>query len=181
MAELQNDPSPRLTLKAYEADRLNVKYFHDLHKSWIFVTLGHANQNRVFAKALSGINDTLGSKGLRPVFGVSEYRPETEKDIVFDLLSWRSRGVVWADRAAKTNGARLVALSASTASPLSQIADLHIAMPRGDGLSGSSEIYSRILSVALGQTLFECLVAKRPELMETAVGVDDLFGEDRLK
>lgn len=95
--------------------------------------------------------------------------------------SGRSRGVVWAGQAAKASGARLVALSASTASPLSQIADLHIALPRSEGLSGSSEIYGRILSVALGQILFECLVAKRPELMETAVGVDDLFGEDRLK
>lgn len=51
-------------------------------------------QNRVFAEVLSGINDALGSKGLRPVFGVSEYSLEAEEKIVFDLLSWRPRGLI---------------------------------------------------------------------------------------
>ena len=51
-------------------------------------------QNRVFTEVLSGINSTLGTSGLRPVFGVSEYSLETEEDLVFDLLSWRPRGLI---------------------------------------------------------------------------------------
>lgn len=51
-------------------------------------------QNRVFTEVLSGINATLDESGLRPVFGVSDYAPETEEDLVFDLLSWRPRGLI---------------------------------------------------------------------------------------
>ena len=51
-------------------------------------------QNRVFTEVLSGINATLGESGLRPVFGVSEYALDHEEDLVFDLLSWRPRGLI---------------------------------------------------------------------------------------
>ncbi|MEM8730080.1 MAG: LacI family DNA-binding transcriptional regulator [Pseudomonadota bacterium] len=51
-------------------------------------------QNRVFTEVLSGINETLEKSGLRPVFGVSEYSLESEEDLVFDLLSWRPRGLI---------------------------------------------------------------------------------------
>ncbi|WP_165390180.1 LacI family DNA-binding transcriptional regulator [Thalassococcus sp. S3] len=53
-------------------------------------------QNRVFTEVLSGINTTLDESGLRPVFGVSEYSLEAEEDLVFDLLSWRPRGLILA-------------------------------------------------------------------------------------
>ncbi len=51
-------------------------------------------QNRVFTEVLSGVNDRLGEKGLRPVFGVSAYSLETEEEIVYDLLSWRPLGLI---------------------------------------------------------------------------------------
>ncbi|MGD1884895.1 MAG: LacI family DNA-binding transcriptional regulator [Paracoccaceae bacterium] len=51
-------------------------------------------QNRVFTEVLSGVNEALNESGLRPVFGVSEYSLETEEDLVFDLLSWRPRGLI---------------------------------------------------------------------------------------
>jgi len=51
-------------------------------------------QNRVFTEVLSGISATLDESGLRPVFGVSEYSLEAEEDLVFDLLSWRPRGLI---------------------------------------------------------------------------------------
>ena len=51
-------------------------------------------QNRVFTEVLTGINATLDESGLRPVFGVSEYAPDVEEDLVFDLLSWRPRGLI---------------------------------------------------------------------------------------
>ncbi|MDP0929503.1 MurR/RpiR family transcriptional regulator [Paracoccus onubensis] len=94
--------------------------------------------------------------------------------------SGRSKSVVWAARTAKEAGAHVVAVSTATASPLSKISDLHVALPRADGLRGSPEIYDRILSVALGQILFDCIATRRPDLLETAMQVDDLFGEDRL-
>lgn len=51
-------------------------------------------QNRVFTEVLSGVNDALNESGLRPVFGVSEYSLAIEEDLVFDLLSWRPRGLI---------------------------------------------------------------------------------------
>lgn len=51
-------------------------------------------QNRVFTEVLSGISDTLEKSGLRPVFGVSEYSADAEEELVFDLLSWRPRGII---------------------------------------------------------------------------------------
>lgn len=51
-------------------------------------------QNRVFTEVLAGINSALDKGGLRPVFGVTEYSLETEEDLVFDLLSWRPRGLI---------------------------------------------------------------------------------------
>lgn len=51
-------------------------------------------QNRVFTEVLSGISDTLGSHGLRPVFGISEYSLLTEEELVFDFLSWRPSGLI---------------------------------------------------------------------------------------
>ncbi|MEL6209287.1 MAG: LacI family DNA-binding transcriptional regulator [Pseudomonadota bacterium] len=52
--------------------------------------------NRVFTEVLSGISDTLAESGLRPVFGVTEYAQLAEEDLVFDLLSWRPRGLILA-------------------------------------------------------------------------------------
>ena len=51
-------------------------------------------QNRVFTEIFTGINDRLAQEGIRPVFGVSEYSTETEEKIVYDLLSWRPRGLI---------------------------------------------------------------------------------------
>ncbi|WP_425054017.1 MurR/RpiR family transcriptional regulator [Psychromarinibacter sp. S121] len=94
--------------------------------------------------------------------------------------SGRSKSVVWAARTAKDAGAHVVAISSATSSPLSKMSDLHVALPGSEGFQGSSEIHDRILSVALGQILFDCVAARRPDMLESAVHVDDLFGEDRL-
>ncbi|WP_373354735.1 MurR/RpiR family transcriptional regulator [Pseudoroseicyclus sp. CXY001] len=94
--------------------------------------------------------------------------------------SGRSKSVVWAAQTAKDAGAHIVAVSSAAPSPLSRMSDLHIALPGAEGFDGSPEIHDRILSVALGQILFECIAARRPDLLDSAVHVDDLFGEDRL-
>lgn len=51
-------------------------------------------QNRVFTEVMSGINDTLESLEMRPVFGVTEYLPEAEEKIAIDLLKWRPKGLI---------------------------------------------------------------------------------------
>lgn len=112
---------------------------------------------------------------------VSVARMMRPRDVAIIIsYSGRSKSVVWAARTAKAAGAYVVAVSTAAASPLSKISDLHIALPGSEGFSGSSEIHYRILSVALGQILFDCIVQRRPDLRDIAVQVDDMFGEDRL-
>jgi LacI family gluconate utilization system Gnt-I transcriptional repressor len=56
----------------------------------VLPTLG----NRVFTEVLTGITQALASSGVQPVFGVSEYSPQTEAALVEDLLSWRPMGLI---------------------------------------------------------------------------------------
>ena len=50
--------------------------------------------NMVFPEVLSGISETLAGTGLQPVFGVTDYLPETEERVLFEMLSWRPSGVI---------------------------------------------------------------------------------------
>lgn len=56
----------------------------------VLPTLG----NRVFSEVLTGVTETLSAQGMQPVFGVTEYDPERETELVRDLLSWRPRGII---------------------------------------------------------------------------------------
>jgi LacI family gluconate utilization system Gnt-I transcriptional repressor len=56
----------------------------------VLPTLG----NRVFSEVLNGVTETLSQQGVQPVFGVTEYSPEKEEQLVRDLLSWRPRGII---------------------------------------------------------------------------------------
>jgi len=51
-------------------------------------------KNMVFPEVLSGISDALDETELQPVFGVTEYRPEKEEKVLFEMLSWRPAGVI---------------------------------------------------------------------------------------
>ncbi|MEO1536710.1 MAG: LacI family DNA-binding transcriptional regulator [Pseudomonadota bacterium] len=50
--------------------------------------------NIVFAEVLSGIAGALTGSGKQPVFGVSDYDPETEYTVIRNMLSWRPRGLI---------------------------------------------------------------------------------------
>lgn len=50
--------------------------------------------NMVFPEVLSGISKTLEYTGLQPVVGVTEYLPEKEEKVLFEMLSWRPSGVI---------------------------------------------------------------------------------------
>ena len=50
--------------------------------------------NMVFPEVLSGISETLEDTALQPVVGVTDYLPEKEEKVLFEMLSWRPSGVI---------------------------------------------------------------------------------------
>lgn len=52
--------------------------------------------NMVFPEVLTGISDMLEDTGLQPVVGVTNYLPEREEAVLFEMLSWRPSGVILA-------------------------------------------------------------------------------------
>ena len=50
--------------------------------------------NMVFPEVLNGINKAFESTPLQPVVGVSDYLPEKEEHVLYEMLSWRPSGVV---------------------------------------------------------------------------------------
>jgi LacI family gluconate utilization system Gnt-I transcriptional repressor len=50
--------------------------------------------NMVFPEVLSGISETLDVTDLQPVVGVTNYLPEKEEKVLFEMLSWRPSGVI---------------------------------------------------------------------------------------
>ncbi|MEM6305450.1 MAG: LacI family DNA-binding transcriptional regulator [Pseudomonadota bacterium] len=50
--------------------------------------------NMVFPEVLSGINSVLEDTPLQPVVGVTDYLPEKEERVLYEMLSWRPSGVI---------------------------------------------------------------------------------------
>ena len=50
--------------------------------------------NLVFPEVLGGISEELEDSGLQPVFGVTNYAPEREEAVLYEMLSWRPSGVI---------------------------------------------------------------------------------------
>ena len=50
--------------------------------------------NMVFPEVLTGINEALEDTPLQPVFGVTNYKPEREEKVLYEMLSWRPSGVI---------------------------------------------------------------------------------------
>ena len=50
--------------------------------------------NMVFPEVMMGISDALDSTGLQPVVGVTNYSPESEEKVLYEMLSWRPSGVI---------------------------------------------------------------------------------------
>ncbi|PYE84630.1 LacI family DNA-binding transcriptional regulator [Pseudoroseicyclus aestuarii] len=51
-------------------------------------------KNMVFPEVLSGISEALAGTGLQPVVGFTDYLPETEEQVLYEMLSWRPSGVI---------------------------------------------------------------------------------------
>jgi LacI family gluconate utilization system Gnt-I transcriptional repressor len=50
--------------------------------------------NMVFPEVLTGISEVLDDSPLQPVIGVTNYLPEREERVLFEMLSWRPAGVI---------------------------------------------------------------------------------------
>lgn len=50
--------------------------------------------NLVFPEVLSGISEALENTSLQPVVGVTNYSPEKEEAVLYEMLSWRPSGVI---------------------------------------------------------------------------------------
>lgn len=51
-------------------------------------------KNMVFPEVLAGISQTFEDTELQPVVGVTDYLPEKEEKVLFEMLSWRPSGVI---------------------------------------------------------------------------------------
>jgi len=50
--------------------------------------------NMVFPEVMTGISNTLESTELQPVIGITDYSPEKEEAVLYEMLSWRPSGVI---------------------------------------------------------------------------------------
>ena len=50
--------------------------------------------NMVFPEVMTGISEVLEDTPLQPVVGVTNYMPEREEAVLFEMLSWRPSGVI---------------------------------------------------------------------------------------
>ncbi|MHA6344537.1 LacI family DNA-binding transcriptional regulator [Roseivivax sp. CAU 1761] len=51
-------------------------------------------RNMVFPEVMSGISQVLEETDLQPVVGVTDYLPEKEERVLYEMLSWRPSGVI---------------------------------------------------------------------------------------
>ncbi len=52
--------------------------------------------NLVFPEVMSGISERLEDTGLQPVVGVTNYLPDREEKVIYEMLSWRPSGLILA-------------------------------------------------------------------------------------
>jgi LacI family gluconate utilization system Gnt-I transcriptional repressor len=50
--------------------------------------------NMVFPEVLTGISEVLDDTPLQPVVGVTNYDPQREEKVLFEMLSWRPSGII---------------------------------------------------------------------------------------
>ncbi|KPU84287.1 LacI family transcriptional regulator [Marinosulfonomonas sp. PRT-SC04] len=77
--------------------------------------------NMVFPEVMSSISEVLEETPLQPVIGVTNYLPEKEESVLFEMLSWRPSGVIIAGLE-HTEAARAMMRNAGV--PIVEIMDL---------------------------------------------------------
>lgn len=76
--------------------------------------------NMVFPEVLAGINAEFEDSPLQPVVGVTDYQPEKEERVLYEMLSWRPSGVIIAGLE-HSDAAR--AMLAASGTPVVEIMD----------------------------------------------------------
>ncbi|MES2143863.1 MAG: LacI family DNA-binding transcriptional regulator [Pseudomonadota bacterium] len=77
--------------------------------------------NLVFPEVLTGISNVLVDTGLQPVMGVTNYLPDREEQVIYEMLSWRPSGLIVAGLE-HTDAAR--AMMAQSGIPIVEIMDI---------------------------------------------------------
>lgn len=77
--------------------------------------------NMVFPEVMTGISAILDNTGLQPVVGVTNYLPDREETVLYEMLSWRPSGVILAGLE-HTAAAR--AMMAQAGIPIVEIMDI---------------------------------------------------------
>ena len=77
--------------------------------------------NMVFPEVLTGISTELEDTGLQPVVGVTNYSPDREEAVLYEMLSWRPSGLIIAGLE-HTDAAR--AMLAQSGVPIVEIMDI---------------------------------------------------------
>jgi LacI family gluconate utilization system Gnt-I transcriptional repressor len=103
--------------------------------------------NMVFPEVMTGISDTLEDTGLQPVVGVTNYSPEREEAVIYEMLSWRPSGMILAGLE-HTDAAR--AMLAQAGIPIVEIMDID-----GDPVDSAVGISHR----RAGRQMAEAIVA----------------------
>ena len=78
-------------------------------------------KNMVFPEVMTGISEVLDNTGLQPVVGVTNYSPEREETVLYEMLSWRPSGIIIAGLE-HTAAAR--AMMARAGIPLVEVMDI---------------------------------------------------------
>ncbi len=77
--------------------------------------------NMVFPEVMTGISSVLDGTGLQPVVGVTNYLPDREETVIYEMLSWRPSGMIIAGLE-HTDAAR--AMLARAGIPIVEIMDI---------------------------------------------------------
>ncbi len=103
--------------------------------------------NMVFPEVLTGISEVLDDTGLQPVVGVTNYSPDREEAVLYEMLSWRPSGVILAGLE-HTDAAR--AMLAQAGIPIVEIMDID-----GDAVDSAVGISHR----RAGRQMAEAIIA----------------------
>ena len=103
--------------------------------------------NMVFPEVLTGVSDGLEGTPLQPVVGVTNYSPEREESVLYEMLSWRPSGVILAGLE-HSDAARAMLLNAGI--PIVEVMDV-------DGLAVDSVV--GISHIRAGREMASAIVA----------------------
>jgi LacI family gluconate utilization system Gnt-I transcriptional repressor len=103
--------------------------------------------NLVFPEVLAGISEVLDETPLQPVIGVTQYQPEREERVLYEMLSWRPSGVIVAGLE-HTEAARAMLKAADM--PIVEIMDSD-----GEGVDSVVGISHRRAGRMMGEAIVE--------------------------